>query len=465
MRDMDRYGAVVIGGGPGGYVAAIRLAQLGLKTAIIEKEFIGGECLNYGCIPSKILIENVNQYYRLSRLGFLKGGEIDWSYLQEKKRKLVKKIREGVEFLLKGYNVKLYLGKAVIKSDSKIRLEERDGSVREIVGENIVLSTGASQASLQSIPYDGKRVIMSKEALELGKVPERLLVIGGGAIGLELGTMYAKLGTDVTIVEIMDQLLPGVDRDIAKIIERKLKEIGVKIHLSSKVASSQILEDRVKTIIETPNEMIEENSEYVLLAVGKKPLTRDIGLEDLKIALDEKGFIKVDKYCKTSIENIYAVGDVTGPPFLAHKASRQGIVAAENIAGRKKEFDPSTIPLAIFTDPEIALVGLSREEAEKKNYKVKISRFSYSSLGRAIAEEETEGFIRIISDQEKGTILGVQIVGSRATELIGEASLAVKNKLTVEQLSETIHPHPTFSEIYSEVAEASIFKPIHMLVK
>ncbi|MEN2974131.1 MAG: NAD(P)/FAD-dependent oxidoreductase [Candidatus Caldarchaeales archaeon] len=342
---MENYGAVVIGGGPGGYVAAIRLAQLGIKTAIIEKELLGGECLNYGCIPSKILIENVNQYYRLSRVGVLKNGRIDWGYLQEKKKRLVEKIREGVEFLLKGYGVKIYSGKATIKPSLKIRLEEKNGSVREISGEYLIVSTGASQISLNTVPYDGKKIITSREALELEKIPEKLLIVGGGAIGLELGTMFAKLGSNVTIVEIMDQLLPGLDKDVTKMVERRLKEIGVKINLSSKVLSSQILGDKVKTIIETPKEMIEEVSDYVLVAVGKKPSISGLGLEDLGIDLDERGFIRVDRYCRTNLENVYAVGDVTGPPFLAHKASRQGIIAAENMLVR---FNPTIVPIAIY---------------------------------------------------------------------------------------------------------------------
>lgn len=462
---LEKYDAVVIGGGPGGYVAAIRLAQHGKKTALVEREFIGGECLNYGCIPSKILIENVKHFYKLSISGLLRNGEIDWSTLQEKKRKLVNKIREGVEYLLKGYNVKIYKGEAKITTDLMIDIDNGSGASKKIHGENIVIATGTSPVSLPAIPYDHNRVISAKEALELSTIPSSLLIVGGGAIGLELGTIYAKLGSKVAIVEIMDQLLPGIEKDIVRLVERRLKQLGVNIFLSSRVVSSEVKENKVKAVIETPSETIEYVSDYALVSVGKRPLASHIGLDNTGIQLNEKGFIKIDEYCRTSLENIYAVGDITGPPFLAHKASKQGIIAADNISGKKKIFDASTIPLAIFTDPEIAMVGLTKDEAEKMNYKVKVSRFSYSSLGRAIAEEEVEGFIRIVSDQESGNVLGVQIVGSRATEIIGEAALAVKNKLTIDQLADTIHPHPTFSELYSEVAETALFKPIHMLVK
>mgnify|MGYP001772602121 CR=1 FL=1 len=462
---LEKYDAVVIGGGPGGYVAAIRLAQHGKKTALVEREFIGGECLNYGCIPSKILIENVKHFYKLSNSGLLRNGEFDWSSLQEKKKKLVNRIREGVEYLLKGYNVKIYKGEAKITTDSMVNIDNGSGASKKIYGENIVIATGTSPISLPEIPYDHNRVISAKEALELSTIPSSLLIVGGGAIGLELGTIYAKLGSKVTIVEIMDQLLPGIEKDIVRLIERRLKQLGVNIFLSSRVVSSEVKENKVKTVIETPSETIEHVSDYALVSVGKRPLASHIGLDNIGIQLNEKGFIKIDEYCRTSLENIYAVGDITGPPFLAHKASKQGIIAADNISGKKKIFDASTIPLAIFTDPEIAMVGLTKDEAEKMNYKVKVARFSYSSLGRAIAEEESEGFIRIILEQDSGTILGVQIVGSRATEIIGEAALAVKNKLPVDKLADTIHPHPTFSELYSEVAEAALFKPIHMLVK
>lgn len=461
---MEEYDAVVIGGGPGGYVAAIRLGQLGLKTALVERELIGGECLNWGCIPSKILIENVKQFHRLSKLGHLKGGALDWGHLQESKRRLVSKIRDGVEYLLRGNNVKIIHGTASLSSDNRVRITEKGGATREIRGKSMVIATGAAQSSLPNLPYDGKRVLTPREVLDLERVPGSLLVVGGGAIGLELGTVYAKMGCRLTIVEIMDQLLPGLDRDVSKMVERSLKELGAKIYLSSKVASSRQDGDGVKVTIETPNESVEEAAEYVLVAVGKRSSLKGLGVEDLGITLDERGFIRVDEHCMTNVEDVYAVGDVTGPPFLAHKASRQGVVAAENIAGRRRKYDPASVPLAIFTDPEVASVGLTREEVEKMGYKARVTRISFTALGRAVAEE-AEGFIRVISDQATGRVLGVQIVGSMATELIGEASLAVKNGLTVEQLAETIHPHPTFSEIFSEAAEAAIFKPIHMLVK
>ncbi len=462
---LEKYDAVVIGGGPGGYVAAIRLAQHGKKTALVEREFIGGECLNYGCIPSKILIENVKHFYKLSTSRLLRNGKIDWNALQEKKKKLVNKIREGVEYLLRGYNVKIYKGEAKIINNLIINIENGSGTQTRIHGGNIVIATGTSPISLPTIPYDHTRIISAREALELPTIPSSLLIVGGGAIGLELGTIYAKLGSKVTIVEIMDQLLPGIEKDIVRLVERRLRQLGVNIFLSSRIVSSEVKEDKVRAFIETSNETIEHVSDYALVSVGKRPLVSQMGLDNIGLELNEKGFIKVDEYCRTNLENVYAVGDITGPPFLAHKASRQGIIAADNISGEKKIFDASTIPLAIFTDPEIAMVGLTKDEAEKRNYKVKVARFSYSSLGRAIAEEELEGFIRIISDQESGTLLGVQIVGSRATEIIGEAALAVKNKLTIDELADTIHPHPTFSELYSEVAEAALFKPIHMLVK
>lgn len=462
---MEFFDAIVIGAGPGGYSSAIRLSHKGFRTAIIEKDLIGGECLNFGCIPSKILIENVNMFFKLNKSNLVKSSAFNWVELLSKKNKLVEKVRSGVEYLLKGNNIKIFNGFGKLTKDLDVEVYEKDGGKRKLSSKYIVIATGSNPRNLSFISYDGLRVLTPKEILDLDRIPNSLLIVGGGAIGLEIGTMFAKLGVDVTVVEIMDQLLPGFDLDIAKLVEKKLKELGVKIYLKSSVKSSEISAEKVKAHIETPREEINIDVDYALVSIGKVPNTSKIGLEEAGVELVQSGFIKIDSRCRTSIENIYAVGDVTGPPLLAHKAYAQSKIAVENIAGKDVLMDSLNIPIAIFTDPEIAMVGLTRKEAEERNYKVKVTRFPYSALGRAVAEEETDGFIRIISSVDTGKILGVQIIGSKASELIGEASLAINSNLTVEDLANTVHPHPTFSEIISEVAEYVISKPIHLLVK
>ncbi|MEM0262350.1 MAG: dihydrolipoyl dehydrogenase [Nitrososphaerota archaeon] len=462
---MEFFDAVVIGAGPGGYSSAIRLSHKGFRTAIIEKNLIGGECLNFGCIPSKILIENVNMFFKLSKSNLIKPSLFNWMELQSKKNKLVEKVRSGVEYLLRGNNVKIFNGFGKLTKDLNVEVYEKDGGRRKLSTKYIIIATGSTSRNLPSISYDGLRVLTPREILDLDRIPKSLLIVGGGAIGLEIGTMFAKLGVDVTVVEIMDQLLPGFDLDIAKLIEKKLKELGVKIYLKSSIKSSEVSAEKVKAQIETPNEEINVEVEYALISIGKVPNTSGIGLEEVGVELTQNKFIKIDSKCRTNIENIYAIGDVTGPPLLAHKAYAQSKIAVENIAGKEVSMDSLNIPIAIFTDPEIAMVGLTRREAEERNYKVKVTRFPYSALGRAVAEEETDGFIRIISSIDTGKILGIQIIGSKASELMGEASLAINSNLTVEDLANTVHPHPTFSEIISEVAEYAISKPVHLLVK
>ena len=463
---MKKYEAIIIGGGPGGYVAGIRLGQLGVKTLLIEREHLGGECLNFGCIPSKVLIESVNLYSKLKNSSWINFTElkVNWNELQKKREEASAKMRSGVKYLLEGNGVKIIMGEARIKEGMRVEVK-KNGEKEVFEAENIVIASGSSPASLPTIPYDGERVLTPRQALELKSIPNSLLVVGGGAIGLELGTMYAKLGTKVTIVEIMDQLLPGFEKDLVRFIERRLRKLGVEIYLESKVTSSKIEDNKIVTEIEKRGETTEMEFDYALVSVGKKSTASNIGVNELGVKLDEKGFIKVDETSRTSIPDIYAVGDVTGPPFLAHKASRQGIIAAENIGGRGSKIDFDSIPSAIFTDPELAVVGLTRAEATRRGFKVRIGRFSYSALGRAIAEDEADGFVRIISDSETGKILGVQIIGAKASELISEAALAVRLGLTAEQLAETIHPHPTYHEALMEAAEAALWKPIHMLVK
>ncbi|MDW8021501.1 MAG: dihydrolipoyl dehydrogenase [Nitrososphaerota archaeon] len=464
---MEEYEAIVIGGGPGGYVAGIRLGQLGIRTLLVEKNSLGGECLNRGCIPSKILITGVNVYWAARRSQWIRAErlELDWAALQSRRERIINRLRMGIKYLLEGNGVRIMEGEARLKPEKRVVVKLRDGSQQVFRSENIIIATGSEHISLPAIPIDGRRILSSSQALELREIPKRLLIVGGGVSGLELGTLYAKLGTKVIIVELMDQLLPGVEKDLVDVVEKRMRKLGIEVHTSSKVVDSKIIGENVEVEVEGRNESFEVKADYAMVAVGKHSTARELGVEDLGVKLDEKGFIRVNEKLETDVDGVYAIGDVTGPPFLAHRASFHGLIAAENVDGKDVRLDEAAIPSAIFTDPEIALVGLTASDAEKRGIKPRVGKFAFSALGRAILEGEDEGFVRIIADSERDIIIGCQMVGAHVSELLAEAALAIRNKLTVEQFAKTIRPHPTFSEALSEAAEAALWKPIHMLVK
>ena len=463
----EQYQAIVIGGGPGGYVSAIRLGQHGIKTLLVEKDALGGECLNRGCIPSKILINGVNIFWAAKNSPWIISEKLstDFRKLQSFKNGVLRRLRAGIKYLLNGNGVKVVEGEARLKSENKISVKLKDGSEEEFVGENIVIATGSEHISLPMKPFDGKKVFSSSDALNLQEVPRKMLIVGGGVAGLEIGTFYAKLGAKLTIVELMPQILPGLEKDLVECVEKTLKSLGAEIYVNSKVVSSKISDNIVKAQVEGKDESFEVEADCAVVSVGKRASTKELGVEEAGIETDKRGFIIVDDHLKTNVENIYAVGDVTGPPFLAHRASYHGLIAAENIAGKDLRVDESCIPSAIFTDPEIAFVGLTRDEAEKKGFKPKVGKFPFSALGRALAERHGEGFVRIVVDESSGRILGAQMVGAHVSELIAEIALAMKNGLTIEQLARTIRPHPTYSEIITEAAEAALWKPIHILMR
>ncbi|MCD6260536.1 MAG: dihydrolipoyl dehydrogenase [Thaumarchaeota archaeon] len=463
----EQYQAIVIGGGPGGYVAAIRLGQHGVKTLLIEKDVLGGECLNRGCIPSKVLIHGVNIFWAAKRSPWIVSEKlsVDFGRLQSFKNGVLRRLRAGVKYLLEENGVKVVEGEARLRSENRVLVKLRDGSEREFIGENIVVATGSEHVSLPMIPFDGKRVFSSSDALNLPKVPKRMLIVGGGVAGLEIGTFYAKLGTKLTIVELMPQILPGLEKDLVEHVEKTLKSLCAEIHVNSKVVSSKISDDVVKAEVEGRDGSFEVEADCAVVSVGKRASTKGLGVEEAGVKVDKRGFIVVDDHLRSSVENIYAVGDVTGPPFLAHRASYHGLIAAENITGGDLRIDESCIPAAIFTDPEIAFVGLTREEAEKRGFKPKVGKFPFSALGRALAERHGEGFVRIVVDESSGRILGAQMVGAHVSELIAEIALAMRNNLTIEQLARAVRPHPTYSEAITEAAEAAIWKPIHILMR
>jgi len=456
----------VIGGGPGGYVCAIRAAQLGLKTVIVEADKLGGECLNYGCIPSKSLITVSKLYDRVreaEKFGLKTSGlRIDFGQMQKWKSEVVSKLASGIEGLLKGNHATVMIGEAEIATKDRVLVTGGNGK-EEVSTRNVVIATGTMTVQLPGLEFDSTVVIGSKEGLELTAAPHRLLIVGGGAIGLEFASMFQKLGSAITIVEVMEQLMPGSDTEAARVVQRKLEVRGAKIYLKSKVAGISKGRSAAKVEVETPEGKTSVEADKVLVSAGRRPRTDKLNLQAIGVHTDPKGFILTDAKMQTNVPGIYAIGDVRGPPLLAHKASKEGVVAAECIAGLPSAADWKVIPDAVFCDPEFASVGLTEAKAVEAGFNVKRSRFQFAALGRALSTGEPEGFVKVVSKADDGLVLGVQIVGPEASNLISEVALAMEMGATVEDIALTIHPHPTLPEAIMEASESAAGRPIHQL--
>jgi dihydrolipoamide dehydrogenase len=456
----------VIGGGPGGYVCAIRAAQLGLKTVIVEADRIGGECLNYGCIPSKSLITVSKLYDRIKEAeGFglkVSGATIDFAQMQKWKSEVVAKLVSGVEGLLRGNHATIIMGEGEIMGKDRVVVKTVDGR-EEISTKNIVIATGTRTVQLPGLEFDGSLVIGSKEGLELTNAPRRMLVVGGGAIGLEFASMFQKLGSSITIVEVMDQLMPGSDPEVVRVVHRKLEARGTKVYLKSTVEGVSKNGPIATVDVKTPEGSVSIEVDKVLVSVGRKPMTEKMHLQDIGVQTDTRGFIQTDNKMQTNVPGVYAIGDIRGPPLLAHKAFKEGVVAAECIAGLPSAADWKVVPDTVFCDPEVASAGLTEAKAVEAGYSVKRTRFQFAALGRALAGGEAEGFVKVISKADDGLVLGVQIVGPDASNLISEAALAIEMGATVEDIALTIHPHPTLPEALMEASESAAGKPIHQL--
>jgi dihydrolipoamide dehydrogenase len=457
-----RVEALVIGAGSGGYVAAIRLGQLGKQVVLVEKERLGGECLNHACIPSKALISVARLIEHLNRaqeIGVKTDGlRLDFRQVQSWKKGIVDRLSSGVEFLCKKNNVEVIYGEAVFRSPKEVEVSSKSGS--EIFSaDKIVIAVGSKPIELPDFRFDRQLVLSSKEALELEEVPGRLLVIGGGVVGLEIGSMYAMLGSRVTIVEMTDQILPGIDPDLVQIVQRRLSKMEVTVHVKSSAIGFKPVNGTARVQIRTPQDEILVDVDRILLSVGRSPNT--MAIERAGVELDKKGFIKVNEHLETSVPGIYAIGDITGPPLLAHKASHEGVLVAEEISGIEQGA-ATVIPEAIYTEPEIASVGLTERKAKELGYTTMAGRFPFSALGRAQAAKETEGFVKVVGDKSSGRLLGIQIVGPNASELVSEGALALKMGAKVEDLSTTVHPHPTLSEALMEAARNALGKAINI---
>jgi dihydrolipoamide dehydrogenase len=462
---------VVIGAGPGGYHVAIRLAQLGKKVICVDRDEVGGVCLNWGCIPTKALLhvgEVVRHIERAGSIGLkVPKAEVERETVAKFTSDVVNANVNGVKTLFKANGVEFIRGEASFKSPTEVEVKLADGGTKRIMASNVVIATGSAPVDVKAWPRDGETIINSDDAVRLSRIPKQLLVIGGGVIGLEFATVYGRIGAQVLVVEMMPQILSGTDIEVGKTLGRILKKQGIEIMLNTKVGA---LEKRGKTVRATLNGEgtggKDETREFdmVLVAVGRRPVTDRLELKNAGLDVDERGFIAVDRQQRTKVSNIFAVGDITGAPLLAHRAMRQGVVAAEVINGdRSAAFDPVAVPNAIYTDPEVATVGLSEEEAKGAGYEVRVGKFPLAASGRARTMNESEGLIKLVADAKTDLLLGMHIVAPQAESLIGEGVIALEMGATLEDVGLSVHPHPTLTEGIMDAAEAAHGKAIHLI--
>lgn len=462
------FDAVVVGGGPGGYVAAIRLAQLGKKTALVEKESLGGVCLNWGCIPSKALIAAANLVEDIrgaAERGIVaEAAKVDIDKLREFKDAVVKKLVSGVGMLEKGNGVEVVKGTATFVAPNAVEVSGGgDGEKTRIEAPALIVATGARPMEIPGFQIDGKDVWSAKEAVNLPEIPKRLVCIGAGIIGAELGTVYAKLGSQVTFLEALPQILTGVDPEAVRLVQKGFRQRGVTVHVNAKAKGFERKGSALVVHAEVDGKPLDIDCEKILLAVGFRPNSEAIGLDKLGVKLDPKGHVQVNEQYRTSVPSIYAIGDLVGPPYLAHKGFKEGEIAAEVIAGMKSAKDWVALPGGIFTDPEIGTVGLSEEEARKAGYDPIVGKFAFAALGRAIAIDHTEGFVKVVGDRSSKLLLGATICGPEAADLVAEAALALEMGAYLEDVALTIHAHPTLPEAFQEACKAALGEAIHAL--
>jgi len=462
---MPHYNTVVIGTGPGGYVAAIRAAQMGLKTAVVEKEELGGTCLNWGCIPTKSWIVTAHLFEQIKRakeFGIVVGEpQIDWPALVARKNKIVKQLTSGVKQLLSGRQVAIHMGIAKLTSANRIAITKPDGGADEITTDHVIIATGAHAWNPPGWSLEGERVIGSKEALDLSHQPKRIAILGGGVIGCEFASFFAAIGSQVAVIEMLPRLVMAEDEEVSSALEREMKKQKIAIHLGTKVEDRRDNADGSLTLTLTGGKTVDVDC--VLVATGRRPWSEGLGLDTVGISRADRGKIAVNDKLQTSVPNIYAIGDVTDIKQLAHFASAQGKAAAEIIAGHPSQTNWRAVPAATFTNPEIASVGLTEAEAKAEGRRVKVGRFPFRAHGRNIAEGETTGFVKLVGDADSGQLLGASIFGARASELIHELALAIGADLDVAAIAQAIHAHPTMTEALGEAAEDADSLAIHLL--
>ena len=466
---MDKFDVVIIGSGPGGYVAAIRAGQLGLKTAIVEKDKeLGGTCLNIGCIPSKALLTS-SDHFVFAKKEAAKHGikidnvQLDLAKMLERKDKVVKTLTGGVRQLMKTNKVTTFEGTGKITAPGRVSVQSSKGETQEIQTQNIVIATGSVPVELPFAKFDGKTIVSSTEALTFDKPPEKLLVIGAGAIGLELGSVWSRLGSDVTMLEFLPRIALGFDLELANLLQKTLTAQGIQFHLETKVTAVRVENGRATATATKGNEELKFEADKVLVSVGRRPFADGVVDAKVGVELDDRKRIKVDKHFKTNIDNIYAIGDVIAGPMLAHKAEDEGIACVENIAGKSGHVNYDVIPGIIYTNPELAGVGLTEDQAKEKGINVRIGKFPFRANGRALANEDVEGVVKFVADAETDRILGAHILQHAASELIAEAASVMEFGGSAEDLGRTCHSHPTLSEAVKEAALAVEKRAIHIV--
>jgi len=463
----DSFDLVIIGAGPGGYVCAIRAAQLGLKTALVEKRHaLGGTCLNVGCIPSKALLES-SELYEASRIHSAEHGivlsevALDLEAMLARKGGIVKELTDGVAMLMKKNKVTVLTGRGTITAPGKVTVSG-DGGDTEVEAHHICLAMGSDVVELPFLPFDGERVVSSTEALDFSSVPKRLVVIGAGAVGLELGSVWRRLGAEVTVVEMLPTITPFADKQMAKALQRSLTDQGMDFRLESKVTAGKVLKKSVKLTVENAKGETEEIScDKVLVAVGRRPVTEGTGLENVGVALDDAGRVAVDDHLRTNLDGIFAIGDLVRGPMLAHKAEDEGVAVAEQLAGMPGHVNYEVIPNVVYTEPELAMVGRTEAELKEAGIKFANGRFMFRANGRAKSLGLLDGMVKILADAETDRILGVHMVGPRVSELIAEAAVAMEFSASAEDLARTCHAHPTLSEVVKEAALAVDKRALH----
>ena len=459
---MNTYDVIVIGSGPGGYVSAIRAAQLGMKTALIEKySTMGGTCLNVGCIPSKSLLDSSHHYenalHNFEDHGISVEGKIklDLDKMMSRKSSVVEQTTKGLEYLMNKNDVTVFHGFGSFKDESTIEINT-DGNTQTIKGNNIIIATGSKPTKLPFADFDGERIISSTEALKLSEVPKHLIVVGGGVIGLELGQVYSRLGAKVTVLEFQDRIIPNMDSSLSKELTKVFKKSGVKVNTSHKVSSIERKGDSVFIVAENKNGESETfEGDYCLISIGRSAYTKGLNLEAIGVSTDKYGRVEVDNNLKTSVDNIFAIGDVVKGAMLAHKAEEEGVYVAEYIKGQKPHINYNLIPGVVYTWPEVASVGQTEDDLKNSNKNYKVGQFPMRALGRSRASSDLDGFVKILADAESDEILGIHMIGARCADLISEAVVAMEYRASAEDIARISHAHPTFSEAIKEAALAA----------
>ncbi len=458
-----QFDLIIIGSGPGGYVAAIRAAQLGLKTAIIERyATLGGTCLNVGCIPSKALLDSSEHYHnaaeKFSEHGIkLSNLKVDMPQMIKRKDEVVEQTCKGVSFLMKKNKIEVFHGHGSFVDKNTVSIAKDDGSKEEITGKNVIIATGSKPITPAAFNYDKKRVITSTEALNIKKVPKKMVIVGGGVIGLELGSVYARLGTEVSVIEFMDRIIAGMDKDCSKELQRALKKIGVKFYLGHAVTDVKAGKNSVTVEYKKKDteDILSIDADYCLIAIGRRPYTDNLGLENAGVAKDDRGRIEVDNHLQTNVPGIYAIGDVVKGAMLAHKAEEEGVMVAELLAGEKPHINYNLIPGVVYTWPEVAAVGQTEAQIKEAGIPYNVGKFPFKALGRARASMDTEGMVKIISHKETDEVLGVHMVGPRVADMIAEAVTAMEFRASAEDIARMSHAHPTYTEATKEAALAA----------